>query len=133
MLKNYRNESPIDKLREANDRNHVVNLLLQIFAGRGVVFYAEECDEPAGMLMAMVMPNFWFPQMYELHELAYWVEKKYRGGSVGYRLLKNYCDYGEQLKKQKRIDFYTVSKMVNSPDLKYQKFGFNKLEEKWIQ
>ena len=66
-------------------------------------------------------------------EMGFTVEKKYRGGSVGYRLLKNYCDYGEQLKKQKRIDFYTVSKMVNSPDLKYQKFGFNKLEEKWIQ
>jgi len=47
MLKNYRDEAPVDKLREANDRNHIVNLLLQIFAGRGVVFLAEENNEPA--------------------------------------------------------------------------------------
>lgn len=133
MLKNYRDESPIDKLREANDRNHIVNLLLQIFAGRGVVFFAEENNEPAGMLMAIVVQSVWFPAMLELNELAYWVEKKYRGGSIGYRLLKNYCEYGEKLKAEKRIDLYTISKMVNSPDLKYDRFGFSKLEEKWIQ
>jgi hypothetical protein len=48
-------------------------------------------------------------------------------------LLKAYVDYGKELKAQGRIQIFSIGKMVSSPDIKYDKFGFNKLDEIWIQ
>ena len=28
---------------------------------------------------------------------------------------------------------FAIAKMVTSPDIKYEKFGFKKLDENWIQ
>jgi len=36
------------------------------------------------------------------------------------------------MKDENRISAFFISKMTNSPDLKYQKFGFTKLEEFWV-
>jgi RimJ/RimL family protein N-acetyltransferase len=98
----------------------------------GVILIAEDA-EPQGMIIALNTFNLWNPKVKELNELAYWVEPKYRGTTIGYRLLKSYIDYAELKKAQGDIRNYTISKMFNSPDLKYHKFGFNKLEEKWIK
>ena len=132
MLKNYRDASDLDHIKEANDRDYVVGLLSNVLVGMGVVFIAED-TEPQGMLIAINIANIWNPKVKELNELAYWVEPKYRGGTVGYRLIKSYIDYAELKKAQGAIQKYTISKMFNSPDLKYHKFGFSKLEEKWIK
>jgi len=59
--------------------------------------------------------------------------QKKRNTSVGYRLLKKYVDYGNQLKQEGRIAMFAIAKMVTSPDVKYGKFGFSKLDENWIQ
>ena len=50
-----------------------------------------------------------------------------------YWLLKKYVDYGNELKAQGRISMFAIAKMVTSPDIKYGKFGFTKLDENWIQ
>ncbi len=131
MLRNYRNATPIEELKEANDAEYVKSILNHIFAGLGVVLLAET-DKPVGMLIAMIMPNFWHQSMSEMQELAYWVEPEHRGGTAGYRLLKAYVDYAEDLKQNNRIKHYSISKMVNSPDIKYDRFGFRKLEERWV-
>lgn len=132
MLKHYRDASGLDYLKDAHDELHILGLLTNIMVGMGVVFIAEN-DEPQGMLIAIKVPNIWYPDAKELNELAYWVEPKYRGSSVGYRLLKSYVDFAEAWKEQGKIKKYTISKMFNSPDLKYDKLGFAKLEEKWIK
>lgn len=132
MLKHYRDADPVKTIKNANNREYIVNMLTQLIAGIGVVFLAEKDNKIIGFLMAGIIPNFWNPESAELHELAYWVEPEHRGGTAGYRLLKIYCDYGQKLKDEKRIDLFTVSKMINSPDIKYQKFGFEKIEEMWI-
>jgi GNAT superfamily N-acetyltransferase len=68
-----------------------------------------------------------------MYELAWYVKPEYRNTTIGYRLLKEYIDYGKQLKEQGRIKLFTIAKMVTSPNIKYDKFGFNKLDETWIQ
>ena len=132
MLKHYREVSPLTQLREANDREYVNRLLGTILSGLGAIFVADR-GKLVGMLISIKSNNLWHPRMMELHELAYWVEPEARNGTIGYRLLKAYCDYGDQLKQEGRINFYTISKMIESPDIKYHKFGFNKLEETWIK
>lgn len=132
MLEHYRDASGLDHIKKANDRLHIIGLLTNILVGMGVIFIAED-EELQGMLIAINVSNIWNPQVKELNELAYWVEPKYRNKTVGYRLLKSYLDYAELKKAQGAIEKYTISKMFNSPDLKYNKFGFSKLEEKWIK
>jgi len=74
----------------------------------------------------------WSPKHVLMTEIAYWVEPECRGGTMGYRLLAEYKKRGDELKKNGRITNYLISKMSNSPNLQYQKFGFEKLEEFWV-
>jgi N-acetylglutamate synthase-like GNAT family acetyltransferase len=131
MLKHYREVSPLTQLREADDREYVNRLLGTILSGLGAIFVADR-GKLVGMLISIKSNNLWHPRMMELHELAYWVEPEFRHTTAGYRLIKAYCDYGNELKQQGLIGSYTISKMINSPDLKYDRFGFSKLEEKWV-
>jgi hypothetical protein len=84
-----------------------------------------------GMIVALMNANVWDHSIRCLNELCYWVNPDARFGSSGYKLLKTYVEVGESLKKQGVIKYYTISKMVNSPDLNYERFGFKKLEETW--
>lgn len=132
LLREYRSETPLPELAEANDADYVGAMVDQIIAGKGIILLAEDV-QPIGMVMAMIAPNIWRPDWLVMQELAYWVRPDKRGGSAGYRLLSAYTKWGNTLKGQGKIGMFTISKMVNSPDLKYNKFGFAKLEETWKQ
>jgi N-acetylglutamate synthase-like GNAT family acetyltransferase len=132
MLRGYRNETPLDFLRDADDAEYVSQMLYELIAGRGVILIAEVEDKPIGMMIAAVMPSIWSPKHFVLTEFAYWVEPERRGGTAGYRLLRSYLDEAIALKDAGRICNAFISKMVNSPDLKYSRFGFSKLEEFWV-
>lgn len=132
MLKHFRDADTFGIVKNNNNRAYIIAVLSEILAGKGVILIAEK-EKPVGMLIAMIVDSFWNPNIKELHELAFWVEPEYRGGTHGFRLLKAYVDFGLQLKEQKRIDCFYVTKMVDSPDIKYNKFGFKKLEENWVQ
>ena len=130
MLKHYREHSPIH-LHRATEDSHAREILAHIFAGLGIVFVSEEEWGITGMLIAMLNPNVWDPKILMMNELAYWVEPEARGTSAGYRLLKTYKECADELKAEGKIQAYTISKMVTSPDLKYDRFGFEKIEEMW--
>ena len=132
MLRRYRSETPLEFLRDADDVAYVTQMLTELIAGKGVVLLAEVDEQPAGMMIAAVMPSIWSPKHFVLTEFAYWVEPEYRGGTAGYRLLRAYLDEAINLKDAGRICNAFISKMVNSPDLKYSRFGFSKLEEFWV-
>jgi N-acetylglutamate synthase-like GNAT family acetyltransferase len=131
MLRDYRMATPWARLAECDNEFHVRRLLAQIFAGGGVIFLSEHQMQVTGMLIAIKNPNIWDPELLVMNELCYWVDPDHRGSTAGYRLLKTYVDHCEQLKQQGQIESYTISKMVNSPDLDYGRFGFEKLEEMW--
>jgi N-acetylglutamate synthase-like GNAT family acetyltransferase len=132
MLRRYRSETPLDFLRDADDAEYVTQMLCELMAGRGVILIAEVEQKPVGMMIAAVMPSIWSPKHFVLTEFAYWVEPEHRGGTAGYRLLRSYLDEAIALKDAGRICNAFISKMVNSPDLKYSRFGFSKLEEFWV-
>lgn len=133
MLKHYRENSPLDILKKTNDENYIYLMINYILQDHGFIYVAEENNKLIGMIISAIVPNIWNQQIKQCSELAYWVEPEYRGGTIAYRLIKSYLSECEELKKIGKIDFYTISKMVNSPDLNYQKFGFKQLEETWVQ
>jgi len=132
MLQRYKTATPLTCLSTATDTN-ARRIIAEILAGRGVIFVSEYDGDLIGMIIGLKSPNLWSNDVYCINELAYWVDPEYRHGSSGYRLLDAYKEYCDQQKQLNNIQYYTISKMSNSPDLKYDRFGFTKLEETWSQ
>ena len=129
LMKCFRKESQIQEYQNLENETYWNSLLDSILAGQGVVYL----EDNVGLIMALITPTIWCNKTLAMHELAWYVKPEHRGGTVGYRLLKAYVDYGKQLKADGRIKMFTMTKMVTSPDLKYDRFGFRKLDENWVQ
>ena len=133
MLKNYRDAAPLKVLNEANDKEYIEQLLFNLIVGSGFILLAEKDNVIIGIIIAGIIPNIWNPKVKQCSEIAYWVEPEFRGSTAGYRLLKSYIAECDKMMESGKIQMYTMSKMVNSPDLKYEKFGLSKLEETWVK
>ena len=129
MMRLFRDESKIKQFQDIDNEPYLNRLLDNILAGMGVVFI----EDGKGFIMALITHLAWCDKTYQMYELAWYVKPEFRNTSVGYRLLKQYVDYGKQLKEEGRIKLFSIAKMVTSPDVKYSKFGFAKLDENWIQ
>lgn len=129
LMLQYKHEAKIDQFKDVGESQYWHQLLDQIIAGRGVIFLAKNY----GILIAMILPSIWSDKILIMHEMAWYVTPERRGSSAGYRLMKAYLDYGNDLKQSGRIKGFTMSKMPSSPDLNYDRFGFKKLDENWIQ
>jgi len=132
MLKHFRSATPISKMNDCDNRSYISELINHILVGRGVILLAEKNDKVVGMMIGYISKTIWDPLMLVMNELTFWVEPEYRGTSAGYKLLKTYSDYAKKLKDEGRIEMYTMSKMVNSPDIDYGRFGYQKVEENWV-
>jgi len=133
MLKAYRDKAPAQFLRDSSNQEHIEKLINNILAGAGFILLAIKDEDPVGMVIAAQHPNIWNPEVMQVSEIAFWVDEEHRGGKSAHRLLHAYIQQCEEWKQENRIQFFSLSKMVNSPDLSYEKFGFEKLEETWIK
>ena len=129
LMKMFRYEADFREINEIDNTEWWNTMLDSILAGQGAIFI----DDGKGILMSMVLPTIWCNKTFVLHELAWYVTPNHRKSSVGYRLFKAYMDYGKQLKEAGRIKYFTMSKLDTSPSLKYEKYGFRKKDENWIQ
>lgn len=129
LMKEFRDSADFVEILAEDNIAYWHKLLDSIFAGAGKVFYAEG----KGLLMSVIMPTVWDDKMFALHELAWYVRPDYRNGTTGYRLLDAYIKYGKELKDAGRIKYFTMTKLDISPALDYDKFGFRKKDENWIQ
>jgi len=129
MMQLFRAEADIEQYKHLDNIVYWNKLLDNILAGQGVIFL----EQGKGLIMALITHTAWCDRTFQMYELAWYVKPEYRNTTVGYRLLKEYIDYGKQLKEQGRIKLFSIAKMISSPNIKYDKFGFNKLDETWIQ
>jgi N-acetylglutamate synthase-like GNAT family acetyltransferase len=129
LMKLFRAESKIKQYQNLDNEPYWNKLLDIILAGAGIIFI----EDDVGLIMAIITPTIWCDKTLQMQELAWYVKPEKRNTSIGYRLLKKYVEYGKELKEQGRISIFAIAKMVTSPDIKYGKFGFTKLDENWIQ
>lgn len=129
MMKLFRREANIQQYKDLDNEPYWNRLLDTILAGAGIIYI----EDGVGLIMAIITPSIWCDKTLYMQELAWYVVPEKRNTSIGYRLLKKYVDYGNELKAQGRIAMFAMAKMVTSPDIKYGKFGFTKLDENWIQ
>lgn len=129
LMKLFRAESNIKQYQGIDNEPYWNRLLDTILAGAGIIYI----EDGVGLIMALITPTIWCDKTLYMQELAWYVKPEKRNTSIGYRLLKKYVDYGNKLKQEGRITMFAIAKMVTSPDIKYGKFGFSKLDENWIQ
>ena len=129
LMKLFRSEAGIKQYHGLDNEPYWNRLLDTILAGAGIIYI----EDGVGLIMGIISPTIWCDKTFYMQELAWYVKPEQRNTSVGYRLLKKYVEYGKELKKQGRISMFAIAKMVTSPDIKYGKFGFTKLDENWIQ
>lgn len=132
MLRHFREQTPIEQFKYCDNAEYISSLYHALLVGGGVALVAECDDKVAGMILGIIEQSIWDPNNFLLRELCYWVEPEYRGTTAGYRLLKKYNEIAEDLKLQNRIQMYTMTKMVNSPDIDFTRFGYKKTEEVWV-
>lgn len=133
MMKNYSEHSPIKVLKEKQNEDYVRKLFTQLILGNGRIFISQTEDKiPTGMLICVINPNVWNPDIMILQELAYWVEKEHRNGLHAYRLLYEYNKYGKQLMKENKISAYTISNLSDS-NFDPSKHKFQLLESTYIK
>lgn len=132
MLRRFKLNCPTDISINFDNETHVATVYAHIMAGRGLALVSEKDGKLTGMLIGMIDSLIWDPDTRVLREIAYWVDEEYRGSTAGYRLLAQFVKEADELIENKRINAYSMVKMTNSPDLKFEKFGFKKTEEVWV-
>lgn len=129
MCVEFRDSADFDEIYASTNTENVNRLLDHIFAGAGRIFY----EPQKGFLMCFISPSIWDHEILVLNELAWYVKPKYRKTTLGYRLFKSYLDYGNQLKKDGRIKYFTMTKLDVSPDFDYKRYGFRAKDINWIR
>jgi N-acetylglutamate synthase-like GNAT family acetyltransferase len=129
MLRLFRNESQIEQYKSFENVEYINRLLDQIIAGRGVAFIYPG----VGMILGLIGPVLWCDKTLMMYEIAWYVKPEHRHGTTGYRLVQAYIKYGNKLKEEGRILLFTLSKLPATPNLNYEKLGFKKTDENWIQ
>ena len=123
MMRDYSTQTPVPALQAAaaHDEAHVANLMMQMMAGRGFVLID---NESRGFIAALITTNVWCPEVYELHELAWWVKPEHRNGTVGGRLWKEFDRLATDLIDDGRIDVAVTAVMANNTWIDYTKRGY---------
>lgn len=129
LMRMFRDESPIEQYKELNNVEYISNLLNKLIAGQGVIYIKEN----VGMIIGVIQPTIWCDKTFALYELAWYVKPEHRNTTTGYRLLSAYITHAKKLKDEGRIKLFTMNKMITSPAIKYEKFGFTKIEESYMQ
>ena len=129
MLWNYHDSGNIKGLDITSEETGL-RILSMILAGGGVAFVSEKDNVLTGMLLAVRTPFLWDNSKLIMNEIAYWVEPEHRGSSAGYRLLKEYVEFCDELKDLNKISNYTISQMEGQ-ELNYSRFGFKPIEHTW--
>ena len=127
MMRDYSTQTPVPALQAAaaHDEAHVANLMMQMMAGRGFVLID---NESRGFIAALITTNVWCPEVYELHELAWWVKPEHRNGTVGGRLWKEFNRLATDLIDDGRIDVAVTAVMANNSWIDYTKRGYSPMQ-----
>ena len=106
----------------------VDKLLTSIIAGGGIAFI----EEGKGLIIGAMCPCLYDEKLFVLNEIAWYAKPEYRNTSIGYRLFKSYIAESNKMIEEKRIIASVMNRLHNSPEIHYEKYGFKKSQESWI-
>ena len=133
LLVDFLQETAYDQAPDAaQNQEHIFKIIWTVHQ-YGKIWIAESEGVPAGLLMAVIEPNFWYPRIKEMRELVWYVRPEYRNGMIGGRLFKTYCDYAESLKQKGTIAGYWTTRMRTTQDQSLDRRGFRLKELTYLK
>lgn len=132
MIEQYCYEAPIELLKDKqyHNKKYVEQMLFELVNGRGFILID---DEFKGMIGGIIIPNIWCPNVFELHELFWWVKPECRNGILGGRLWVKFDDMAQKLLNSGRVKLVHATKMSTSPNLNYEKYGYKPLNNTFFR
>ena len=132
MMRHYADESPTQAQNnlEQNNATYVQDLFFSLIVGKGFILVDENLN---GFIAAIKIKNIWRPTVYELHELAWWVEPEKRNTTLGGRLWTKFNLIANKMLENKEIHLIYCTKMATSPVLNYEKRGYQYLETRYYK
>lgn len=133
LLVEFLQETAYEQAQDAaQDHEHLLKLIFSV-QHHGRIWIAYSQDQPVGLLMAMTNANMWYPRARELRELVFFVKKSHRNSTIGGRLFREFCAYGEQLKSQGQIQGYFTTRMSTTVDFGLERRGFRLVEQTYLK
>jgi hypothetical protein len=133
LLQDFLKETSYKQSLEASqDIEHLGKLVFTVM-NNGYIWISYLDKEPVGLLMAIKDKNIWSPQTIELRELVWFVKPEHRKTTIGGRLFKTFCDMGDKLLKDCKIDVYFTTRMTTTDDYNLQRRGFRLVEQTYIK
>ena len=131
LMLDFANFNPMEDLRNPKyDFVHVNNVIDHILK-TGIALVCEHNSRIIGMLLATIQGDLWLPHVKRMTEVAWWVEKEYRGTSAGARLLNRYISIGIEAKDRGHISTFTLTTLATTPDLKLEQRGWEAIDYNW--
>lgn len=132
IVEAYAYENSIKCLGQTHNHfpKYVEELLFSIISGRGFIYIDEHMR---GAIVAIKQSNIWSPKVKELNELLWWVEPKYRNGTIGGRLWKAFDDRASKMLKAGDVDVVITSISANGPLIDYRKRGYKALGASFVR
>ena len=132
IVESYSFEYPIETLghRENHSVKHVEQLLFSIINGRGFILIDKHMT---GALIAIKQQNIWCPDVVELHELLWWVEREHRNTTIGGKLWIEYDKIATQMLKDGKINCAYTSVSAKGPLINYIKRGYKAVGASFVK
>lgn len=132
MIEQYALENPnIELLKDQklHDAKHIEQLLFSIIVGKGFILMDKNMR---GCFIAVRSQNIWCPEIFELHQLLWWVEPEHRGFLSG-KLWKAFDDFASQLIEEGKVHLVFTSMTPKSSFVDFSKRGYSAVESKFCR
>ena len=132
LLVEFLLETAYNKHTDVIDKQHLTKIVFSVLHS-GYIWLYFNGEVAVGMLIAVREQNIWMPNKSSLREMVWYVRDEYRKTIGGGRLFIKFCEQGEQLIKEKKIDGYFTTRMSSTQDYDLESRGFRLTEKLYLK
>lgn len=132
LLVEFLTHTAYNKHTAVIDREHLTKIVFSVLHS-GYIWLYFNGEVAVGMLIAVREQNIWMPTKSSLREMVWYVRDEYRKTIGGGRLFIKFCEQGEQLMREKKIDGYFTTRMSSTQDYDLESRGFRLTEKLYLK
>ena len=132
LLVEFLTHTAYNKHTDVVDRQHLTRIVFSILHS-GYIWLYYNGEVAVGLLVAVREQNIWMPTKSSLREMVWYVRDEYRKTIGAGRLFIKFCEQGEQLMTDKKIDGYFTTRMSSTQDYDLESRGFRLTEKLYLK
>jgi hypothetical protein len=132
LIVEFLTQTAYNKHTEVIDRQHLAKIAFSVLHS-GYIWLYFNGEVAVGLLIAVKEQNMWMPNKASLREMVWYVREEYRKTIGAGRLFIKFCEQGEQLMLEKKIDGYLTTRMSSTQDYDLESRGFRLTEKLYLK